>query len=87
MIFTYLIYCIVLHFNTPLERWAQTWPVPFKVVPPTEQSGLVSYKTLEDGNKHQSYGMEQQPQTQGNGMEQTQQIQQPEYAEQGILFT
>ncbi|CAH1112553.1 unnamed protein product [Psylliodes chrysocephalus] len=84
MIFTYLIYCIVLHFNTPLERWAQTWPVPFKVVPPTEQSGLVSYKTLEDGNKHQSYGMEQQPQTQGNGMEQTQQIQQPEYAEQGM---
>ncbi|XP_056640739.1 probable sodium/potassium/calcium exchanger CG1090 [Diorhabda sublineata] len=82
MIFTYLIYCVVLHYNTPLERWAQTWPVPFKVVPPNEQSGLVSYKTLEDGGKHQSYGMEQTNIAQSYGNEQVQQI--PEYSNQGM---
>nr|XP_023026399.1 probable sodium/potassium/calcium exchanger CG1090 [Leptinotarsa decemlineata] len=58
MLITYLFYCIVLHFNTPLERWAQTWPVPFKSPVPTEQSGLVSYKTLESDGKIQNYGMD-----------------------------
>lgn len=69
MLFTYLVYCVVLHFNTPLERWAQTWPVPFKIKPPTEESGLVSYKTLEETGKLPNYGMDwspdkQQPQQQ-----------------------
>ncbi|XP_028131192.1 probable sodium/potassium/calcium exchanger CG1090 [Diabrotica virgifera virgifera] len=85
MILTYLVYCVVLHFNTPLERWAQTWPVPFKKMSPTEQSGLVSYKTLEDGGKHQSYGMEQTNAAQGYGVEQTQQFQQPpDYSDPGM---
>ncbi|CAG9835651.1 unnamed protein product [Diabrotica balteata] len=84
MILTYIVYCIVLHFNTPLERWAQTWPVPFKKMAPTEQSGLVSYKTLEDGGKHQSYGMEQTNAGQGYGVEQTQQFQQPDYSDPGM---
>ncbi|CAH1170380.1 unnamed protein product [Phaedon cochleariae] len=61
MLITYFLYCIVLHFNTPLEKWAQTWPVPFKKVVPSEQSGLVSYKTLEEDGKHQNYGMEWTP--------------------------
>ncbi|CAH1166693.1 unnamed protein product [Phyllotreta striolata] len=78
MLITYLVYCVVLHFNTPLERWAQTWPVPFKVVPqPTEQSGLVSYRTLDDENKRPSYGVDQQPGGgYGDGMHQEDQQQQ-----------
>ncbi|ERL91668.1 hypothetical protein D910_08996 [Dendroctonus ponderosae] len=60
MLLVYGVYCIVLHFNPALERWSQTLPVPFKKVAPTEQSGLVSYKNLEnDGKaKHTNYGME-----------------------------
>ncbi|XP_030764212.1 probable sodium/potassium/calcium exchanger CG1090 [Sitophilus oryzae] len=74
MLVTYFIYCIVLHFNTPLEKWAQTWPVPFKTVAPNEQSGLVSYKTLEEQRqKHTNYGMEW-----NETNEQEQQAQQPQ---------
>lgn len=58
MLVVYGIYCIVLHFNPALEKWAQTLPVPFKKVAPNEQSGLVSYKNLEDDGKHTNYGME-----------------------------
>nr|CAH7739540.1 unnamed protein product [Callosobruchus chinensis] len=65
MLIVYLIYCVVLHFNTFLEKWAQTLPVPFKKVIPNEQSGLVSYKTLEDdGNKYPNYGIEKTPEVQ-----------------------
>ncbi|XP_045473131.1 probable sodium/potassium/calcium exchanger CG1090 [Harmonia axyridis] len=59
MLIMYVIYCIVLHFNTPLEKWAQTWPVPCKKYVPqgqTEQSDLVTYKNLEENGKHQTYG-------------------------------
>lgn len=60
MLVVYGVYCIVLHFNPALERWAQTLPVPFKKVLPNEQSGLVSYKNLENDAKakHTNYGME-----------------------------
>ncbi|KAK9889800.1 hypothetical protein WA026_007173 [Henosepilachna vigintioctopunctata] len=58
MLIMYLVYCIVLHFNTPLEKWAQTWPVPCKRHKElqTEQSDLVTYKNLEENGKHQTYG-------------------------------
>lgn len=59
MLVVYVVYCIFLHFNTPLERWAQTWPVPCKKYVPqgnTEQSDLVTYKNLEENGKHQTYG-------------------------------
>ncbi|KAL1494263.1 hypothetical protein ABEB36_009887 [Hypothenemus hampei] len=68
MLITYVIYCVVLHFNPALEKWAQTLPVPFKTTAPNEQSGLVTYKNLEtDQTKHTNYGMDyntldQQPQ-------------------------
>lgn len=71
MLITYLIYCVVLHFNTPLERWAQTWPVPFKIKAPTEESGLVSYKTLEETGKHPNYGMDWSPEKQQQPSEQS----------------
>ncbi|KAF7274645.1 hypothetical protein GWI33_012690 [Rhynchophorus ferrugineus] len=58
MLVTYAIYCVVLHFNPQLEKWAQTLPLPFKTTAPNEQSGLVSYKNLEDERKHTNYGME-----------------------------
>lgn len=56
MLFMYVVYCVVLHFNTPLEKWSQTLPVPCKRVEPQEESGLVSYKTLEEERKRSSYG-------------------------------
>ncbi|XP_017785226.1 PREDICTED: probable sodium/potassium/calcium exchanger CG1090 isoform X2 [Nicrophorus vespilloides] len=57
MLIMYVVYCIALHFNAPLERWAQTLPIPFKPAAPEEESGLVSYKTLdEDRTKRSSYG-------------------------------
>lgn len=56
MLFMYCVYCVALHFNPVLERWAQTLPVPCKKAPPEEESGLVSYKTLEEDRKHASYG-------------------------------
>lgn len=56
MLFMYVVYCVVLHYNPQLERWAQTLPVPCKTVPREEASGLVSYKTLDEEKKHNSYG-------------------------------
>ncbi|XP_066144151.1 probable sodium/potassium/calcium exchanger CG1090 [Euwallacea fornicatus] len=60
MLVIYAIYCVVLHFNPVLEKWAHTLPVPFKSPTPNEQSGLVSYKNLENDNKPKpaSYGIE-----------------------------
>lgn len=57
MLVMYVVYCIALHFNPQLERWAQTLPVPMAKKAPEEQSGLVSYKTLDDDkNKRPTYG-------------------------------
>ncbi|KAK9730662.1 Sodium/calcium exchanger protein [Popillia japonica] len=56
MLCMYVVYCIVLHFNPQLERWAQTLPVPCKNIAREEASGLVSYKTLDEEKKRNSYG-------------------------------
>ncbi|XP_066994837.2 probable sodium/potassium/calcium exchanger CG1090 [Anabrus simplex] len=56
MLCMYLVYCVVLHFNPALERWAQTLPVPCRRPPPEEESALVSYKHLEeDRSRRPSY--------------------------------
>ncbi|KAF5272175.1 hypothetical protein FQA39_LY01257 [Lamprigera yunnana] len=68
MLFMYVVYCIVLHFNPQLEKWAQTLPVPCKKVTPDEESGLVSYKTLDEEKKHVHYGSS--PDRMGNNAEQ-----------------
>lgn len=56
MMLMYVVYCVVLSYNASLEQWAQSLPVPCKKHTPEEQSGLVSYKTLEEEKKHPSYG-------------------------------
>lgn len=56
MLCMYLVYCVVLHFNPQLERWSQTLPVPCKNIAREEASGLVSYKTLDEEKKRNSYG-------------------------------
>ncbi|XP_063237758.1 probable sodium/potassium/calcium exchanger CG1090 [Bacillus rossius redtenbacheri] len=56
MLLMYAVYCVVLKFNAPLERWAQTLPVPCKRPLPEESSSLVSYKHLdEDRSRRPSY--------------------------------
>lgn len=53
MIF-YVVYCIALHFNTPLEKWAYTLQLPIKLPTKEEQSALVTFKNLPDTNYSQS---------------------------------
>lgn len=44
----YVAYCVLMCFNTRLEAWAQTLPVPCKRPADGEDSALVSYKHLDD---------------------------------------
>jgi hypothetical protein len=44
MLIMYGVYCIALRFNTTLERWAMTLPLPFKLPTREEQAALVTYK-------------------------------------------
>ncbi|KAL0276773.1 UNVERIFIED_CONTAM: hypothetical protein PYX00_004272 [Menopon gallinae] len=55
MLLMYVVYCLALHYNAQIEKWAQTLPVPCKR-PQEEQAGLVTYKTLnEDKSRRPSY--------------------------------
>ncbi|XP_035891743.1 probable sodium/potassium/calcium exchanger CG1090 [Anopheles stephensi] len=68
MLLFYVVYCVALHFNTPLEKWAHTWNLPIKLPTKEEQSALVTYKNLPET----TYTQGQQP-----GQEQQQQQQPP----------
>ncbi|XP_058454190.1 probable sodium/potassium/calcium exchanger CG1090 [Malaya genurostris] len=57
MLLFYVVYCVALHFNTPLERWAHTLNLPIKLPTKEEQSALVTYKNLPDT----TYTQGQQP--------------------------
>lgn len=59
MMLLYVAYCVALHFNTALERWAHTLNLPIKLPTKDEQSALVTYKNAPE----QSYtqGMEEKP--------------------------
>ncbi|XP_050069047.1 probable sodium/potassium/calcium exchanger CG1090 [Anopheles maculipalpis] len=70
MLLFYVVYCIALHFNTPLEKWAHTWNLPIKLPTKEEQSALVTYKNLPET----TYTQGQQP---GQEQQQQQQQQQP----------
>ncbi|KAJ8715475.1 hypothetical protein PYW07_009966 [Mythimna separata] len=42
----YGVYCVALRFNTALERWAMTLPLPFKLPTREEQAALVTYRWI-----------------------------------------
>lgn len=50
MLIMYAVYCIVLSFNAPLERWAKSLNLPYlpKDDDPAEDSALVSYRSLQE---------------------------------------
>lgn len=76
MLLFYVVYCVTLHFNAPLEKWAHTWNLPIKLPTKEEQSALVTYKNLPDT----TYTQGQQP---GAGQAApTQQEQQPQQQQQ-----
>ncbi|PZC79982.1 hypothetical protein B5X24_HaOG215572 [Helicoverpa armigera] len=45
MLIMYGVYCVALRFNTALERWAMTLPLPFKLPTREEQAALVTYRS------------------------------------------
>lgn len=51
MLMMYVVYCVALSYNTQLERWAQTWPVPCRTAIEEDQH-LVSYKHLDDNRQN-----------------------------------
>ncbi|XP_013103436.1 probable sodium/potassium/calcium exchanger CG1090 [Stomoxys calcitrans] len=48
MLLCYVLYCVALHFNSDLERWAMSLNLPFKLPTKEEQSSLVTYKNVPD---------------------------------------
>ncbi|XP_016932316.3 probable sodium/potassium/calcium exchanger CG1090 [Drosophila suzukii] len=61
MLLCYVGYCVALHFNTELERWALGLNLPFKLPSKEEQSALVTYKNVPES----SYTQESAAQAQG----------------------
>uniref|UniRef100_A0A182JMG5 Sodium/calcium exchanger membrane region domain-containing protein n=1 Tax=Anopheles atroparvus TaxID=41427 RepID=A0A182JMG5_ANOAO len=76
MLLFYVVYCVALHFNTPLEKWAHTWKLPIKLPTKEEQSALVTYKNLPET----TYTQGQQP---GQPEPQQPPADQPPAADQG----
>lgn len=54
MILFYVLYCVALHFNTALEKWAYSLKLPIKLPTKEEQSALVTFKNLPDQNYSQN---------------------------------
>lgn len=46
MLIFYVLYCVMLHFNTFLERWAYSLKLPIKLPSKEEQSALVTFKNV-----------------------------------------
>lgn len=67
MLLCYVIYCIALHFNPFLERWAHSLKLPIKLPSKEEQSALVTYKNLPETTYTQNQAvtsLNTQPQSQ-----------------------
>ncbi|XP_020716338.1 probable sodium/potassium/calcium exchanger CG1090 isoform X2 [Ceratitis capitata] len=62
MLLCYVGYCVALHFNTELERWALSLNLPFKLPTKEEQSSLVTYKNMPDNSYTQGGSQQQQQQ-------------------------
>lgn len=56
MMLLYVVYCVALFFNAPLERWAYSLQLPIKLPTKDEQSALVTYKNVPDTNYSQGTG-------------------------------
>lgn len=67
MILFYVAYCVALHFNTALEKWAYSLKLPIKLPTKEEQSALVTFKNVPDQNYSQNAN-----ETNGNPAEQQQ---------------
>lgn len=52
MMIFYIVYCVALHFNTALEKWAQPYilQLPIKLPTREEQSALVTFKNAPDSS-------------------------------------
>lgn len=87
MILFYVAYCVALHFNTALEKWAYSLKLPIKLPTKEEQSALVTFKNLPDPNYSQNAneanGNTSEQQQQATSPEQQQQQQQPPTNYQG----
>ncbi|XP_052836109.1 probable sodium/potassium/calcium exchanger CG1090 isoform X2 [Drosophila gunungcola] len=59
MLLCYVVYCVALHFNTELERWALGLNLPFKLPSKEEQSALVTYKNVPESSYTQETGQAQ----------------------------
>ncbi|XP_055381176.1 probable sodium/potassium/calcium exchanger CG1090 isoform X2 [Condylostylus longicornis] len=76
MLVFYVIYCVTLHFNTPLERWAMSLNLPIKLPTKEEQSSLVTYKNVPDtsytqDNQQQVTSLTEDPSKPSNPYEQS----------------
>ncbi|XP_064550272.1 probable sodium/potassium/calcium exchanger CG1090 isoform X2 [Drosophila montana] len=74
MLLCYVVYCIALHFNTELERWALGLNLPFKLPSKEEQSALVTYKNVPESSYTQGT---QQKESETSPQQQQQQQAQP----------
>ncbi|KAH8247005.1 hypothetical protein KR032_006814, partial [Drosophila birchii] len=63
MLLCYVGYCVALHFNTELERWALGLNLPFKLPSKEEQSALVTYKNVPESSYTQGGAGQGQQQT------------------------
>lgn len=59
MLLLYVVYCVALHFNPALERWAHTWKLPIKLPTKEEQSALVTYKNVSEPSYNTTQGTDE----------------------------
>ncbi|XP_034231004.1 probable sodium/potassium/calcium exchanger CG1090 [Thrips palmi] len=72
MLLVYVAYCVSLHFNELVEKWANTLPLPCKPASPDEEAHLVTYRTLAEdpnnpNNPNNANQQQQYPDMQTNG--------------------
>lgn len=79
MLLCYVGYCIALHFNTELERWALGLNLPFKLPSKEEQSALVTYKNVPESSYTQGTTAAQTKETDPSAQQQQQAQAQGDY--------
>lgn len=56
MLLCYVVYCVALHYNDRLERWAHSLNLPIKLPSKDEQSSLVTYKNVPEPTTYNTQG-------------------------------